>query len=713
MALAQNPSIAALSNLVLYYDASNVKSYPGAGTSIYDMSGNNNTGTLTNGPLWSAANNGVVSFDGSNDYIASSVNFMSGFTAFTFEAWVLLSATGTAGGPICAYNRFSPPEHNGPQFGISDTGIYLVNYYVNGSSYIYAPVTIATTTNTWVHMAGSWTSGSLKIYRNGIDITSTISTSGTPPTSISSDPTVTFQVGQTRSDQSCFNGKIGLVKVYNKVLTQTEVKQNYDATKGRFINTPFVPTDISGLSLWFDADDPRTLFSNTSGTTRATTDATALALWSDKSGNGRNAYQATGASQPLLKTNILNNKNVVRFDGSNDILATAASQVANTTDGSFTAFAVAQRTTASGFMTVVNQDNSTATRCSQFLNFAGNGNVESIGFVGGTPKFAYTSSGTISLSNFYILESTASTSTISAYSNGIVGSGAVTGGNLAVPSQAVSLGAYPTGQQYLNGDIAEVLLYNSVLSLTNRIKVEQYLQNKWGVLTPFLPTQISGLAVWLDASDSGSIYQDSSGTIPAQSNNDYIGMWKDKSGNSRHATQVSSLSSRPILKTNVQNSKPAVYFDGSGTWLSNTVYSYSGATTFFIVASNNYDNGYYFDGAGANIQMGTVRYSSNTLKLWNGQQMLSDPIFNLANISLVESIWNSTSSYLGVNGQFSAVGTTNAVSLTGYTVGRTRNGSGAGTSQGNFCEILLYQGVLTLAQRQQVEAYLNQKWGVF
>lgn len=240
------------------------------------------------------------------------------------------------------------------------------------------------------------------------------------------------------------------------------------------------------------------------------------------------------------------------------------------------------------------------------------------------------------------------------------------------------------------------------------------MQNKWGVNLGFIPTQITGLSVWLDASDSGSLFQDSSGTIPAQSNNDYIGMWKDKSGNSRHATQVSSTSSRPILKTNIQNGKPAVYFDGSGTWLSNTVYSYSGASTLFIVASNNYNNGYYFDGAGASIQRGTLRDSETTVRMFApSSSIFSAASFALSNVSLIESYWNSASSQCGVNGQMNTAGTLPLYTMTGYTVGRTRNGSGAGISQGNFCEILHYEAVLTLAQRQQVEAYLNQKWGIF
>jgi hypothetical protein len=261
------------------------------------------------------------------------------------------------------------------------------------------------------------------------------------------------------------------------------------------------------------------------------------------------------------------------------------------------------------------------------------------------------------------------------------------------------------------GNIASFKAYSRELSQAEVL--QNYNATYARYLSQLMPNQISGLALWLDASDPATVYQDSAGTTLATTDSSPVGMWKDRSGNARHATQVSSTASRPTFKTNVQKNRAAIYFDGSGTWLSNTAYTYSGATTLFVVASNTYDNGYYFDGAGGTIQMGMVRYSATTLKLWNGLQMLSDPNFNLANPSITESIWNGAASYLGVNGQFSAVGSTNPVSLTGYTVGRTRNGSGAGVMQGNIFEVLLYEGVLTSNQRQQVESYLNAKWGIY
>ena len=709
MALAQNPSIAALSNLVLYYDAANVKSYPGAGTTINDMSGNGNNGTLTNGPIWGATNNGVISFDGTNDYItcgvSSSINAAS--SAFTWSCWFKSNSISTE---QLLFSTVNASGTTGFQIEVYTSKILLQVY--PAGTYAFANTTLSS--NIWYHLSVTYNSGSIVYYLNGVadGTTSRTFTAATGPTYISS---------WAYSSAYYINGYISQVMFYNTALTAAQVLQNYNASRGRFVGTlPFAPTDISGLSLWFDADDSRTLFSNTSGTTRATTDATTLALWSDKSGNGRNAYQATGANQPLLKTTVQNNRNVVRFDGSNDSLATAAAQVANTTDGSFTAFAVAQKTTTSGSLCVLNQDNDTATRCSQFLNFGSNSNVETIGFVGGVAKSAYTLSGTISASNFYLIESVGNTSTISAYSNGVVGSGAVTGGNLAVPSQTVSLGSYQgAGTQYLNGDIAEVLLYNSALSSTNRIKVEQYLQNKWGVNTSFLPTQISGLTLWLDANDSGSLYQVSNGTNPALNNNDFIGLWKDKSGNSNNATQ-STASLRPYVVASGQNSKNIIRFPyaawnaATGPYMNATIGSLS-AYSVFIICKFRTNEYYSMVLTGGSNQFEVRNYSTTGYIEWNiaGGYFPRDTVSNVGSYILIELTRSGSDYTLYKNGI--SVGTSNnASSLNiGSTIFISSRSGNSYYFDGDMAEMLIYNSALTLAQRQQVEAYLNQKWGVF
>ena len=80
----------------------------------------------------------------------------------------------------------------------------------------------------------------------------------------------------------------------------------------------FSPSNIAGLSFWLDATTG--LFDATSGGSAVTTDGSAVARWEDQSGNSRHITQATLASRPILKTAIQNGKNIIRFDGTNDIL---------------------------------------------------------------------------------------------------------------------------------------------------------------------------------------------------------------------------------------------------------------------------------------------------------------------------------------------------------------------------------------------------------
>ena len=89
------------SGLVLALDAANKVSYPGTGTTWYDLSGNGNTGTITNGPTFSNVNLGTIVFDGTNDYVSipSTSNFNNG-NNITVEAWVLCTNWSTYTHPM-------------------------------------------------------------------------------------------------------------------------------------------------------------------------------------------------------------------------------------------------------------------------------------------------------------------------------------------------------------------------------------------------------------------------------------------------------------------------------------------------------------------------------------------------------------------------------------------------------------------------------------
>ena len=62
-------------NLKLFYDAANPKSYPGSGTTWYDLSGNDNHGTLLNGPSFSSDKGGCFTLDGTNDRISFNATY--------------------------------------------------------------------------------------------------------------------------------------------------------------------------------------------------------------------------------------------------------------------------------------------------------------------------------------------------------------------------------------------------------------------------------------------------------------------------------------------------------------------------------------------------------------------------------------------------------------------------------------------------------------
>jgi len=71
---SQSYKVTPSSGLVVHLDAGKKESYPGSGTTWYDLTGNNNHGTLTNGPTFSNTNGGAITFDGVDDYIVVTNN---------------------------------------------------------------------------------------------------------------------------------------------------------------------------------------------------------------------------------------------------------------------------------------------------------------------------------------------------------------------------------------------------------------------------------------------------------------------------------------------------------------------------------------------------------------------------------------------------------------------------------------------------------------
>lgn len=200
--------------LVLYLDAANRRSYPGTGTTWYDIYQNNFTATLTNGPTFT---NNRINFDGSNDYsvISSSPTFaLPG--DFTLEGW-FLPTTVSATFPLMVCGTTG-----GMWFGFEGgLRIYAVANVVTG-----APIVA----NAWNHLLVSRIGSTVSLYHNGVFITSAVSSHSFVAANLYTGVD-NAGIGQ---DATYVNGSVSLLRMYkNKGFTSQEVLRNFRATPRR------------------------------------------------------------------------------------------------------------------------------------------------------------------------------------------------------------------------------------------------------------------------------------------------------------------------------------------------------------------------------------------------------------------------------------------------------------------------------------------------
>jgi hypothetical protein len=217
-----------MNGLVLALDAANIKSYPGSGTTWTDLSGNGNTGTLTNGPTYSSANFGSIVFDGTNDYATCSniLNFTT--ESFTFNAWFYLSnfiPSAPDQGPILFYKGSFNTNGYYCQFGQNGS----INFVTNQSGAYQSSGTAAgiISLNTWYCLSLVRSGSNITIYVNGNQSSS--SNSHINPTS-SSDSFLlcSYNFGIYS------NFRISQFSAYNRALSAAEVSQNFNALRGRY-----------------------------------------------------------------------------------------------------------------------------------------------------------------------------------------------------------------------------------------------------------------------------------------------------------------------------------------------------------------------------------------------------------------------------------------------------------------------------------------------
>ena len=214
MAFFYSPNVVT-DGLVFAVDAANKKSYPGSGTTWTDLAGNNN-GTLTNGPTFDSGDGGSIVFDGVDDYVAAAFN-TSGITQMTLDVWVYLDNDPSDGTII-------------GKWVTTGSRSFLIWWDIGAPANIRFITQNTSAANTVTSNTSNANNSGIKLYVNN-DLKETVSHVSTPFTMTS---TTDFGIGDDTTLSRNLKGKVSSAKIYNRVLTSTEISQNYNALKSRF-----------------------------------------------------------------------------------------------------------------------------------------------------------------------------------------------------------------------------------------------------------------------------------------------------------------------------------------------------------------------------------------------------------------------------------------------------------------------------------------------
>ena len=232
MALAHSPRIVT-DGLVLCLDAGNTKSYPGSGTTWYDLSGNGNNGTLTNGPTYS---DGTLTFDRSDDIVfCPPTNSIIGDSQSTITNIIVFKTTDTSNRMYASSLKRNTGastllsidinSDNGGNFSSGKAG-FLTS---DGASHSWITYNGGVNDGNW-HFIGCVVDASgRRLYIDGNLVASDATTLTT-----ASGNTGTYTLGGFDTSNILFGGSIALSLIYTKSLSTSEIQQNFNALRGRF-----------------------------------------------------------------------------------------------------------------------------------------------------------------------------------------------------------------------------------------------------------------------------------------------------------------------------------------------------------------------------------------------------------------------------------------------------------------------------------------------
>ena len=528
-----------------------------------------------------------------------------------------------------------------------------------------------------------------------------------------------------------------------------------------------LPYGKTGLRLWLRADQGLTV------------SGSSVSQWNDLSGNGNHVSQTTSGNQPVWQDEALNGQPVLVFNaGANSHLRAASASILDTT--AITMVAVAKKNSGSSVTTSVIAQKHYGTD-GYYLQYSGTTG----------PLFGVNASstgGTFAAGTYGVIETTHNGTTGKVYVNGTQ-TGTLTAGAIGANISTLSIGGISAAGYNLDGNIAELLIFNRAITDAERQEIEAYLYQRYNIgmqPTAAAPTLAGGApvpggysgtqSVSVSVPAGATVYYTTDGNEPTTGSTQYTGpisvgsttrlkfkafrsgyaasptltasyvidsqavftksgllgwwradaavkvsgsnvsQWTDLSGSGNHADQPTS-GNRPVVEEGALNGKPVLNFDPT----TNSYLTVTEATsltnpnvTLIAVAKKK---------SGSSVNTATIiqRHNGQGIALqWVGSSTMA---FWVNTTGANGAIASGTYGVIGATHN----GTTGRVFVNGTQVATMSVGAIAGGSapfyigsqptpgfnlDGSLAELLIFNRAITDAERQEIEAYLYQRYNV-
>ena len=644
-----------------------------------------------------------VSFNGSS-YFTTNFTALSGVSYVSWIAVANVTNAASANYGTIVGTSYASNNYAQNQLYVNQGNLMIFFRRVSGAANYNTTVALSSGSNI-LQSITNYTNGNYQLYQNGV--ASTLQTNG--PTSAIASETVNLTIGyDLYPGETILTGTISEILLYTQPLTTDQRQQieGYLAHKWG-LTTPipsthpfksirphlrtFQPADIPGCQLWLDAADSSSLVLSGSNVTQ----------WNDKSGNGYHMNTIAGstiwsgsAAYPTIGTSI-NGLQTVNF------VAQSGLKQSTTLDGVKNLFWVGRIADATGSGTgpyyfLLGHDTHYDWHTPIGQKFIQSGAAQD-GIANAFPASLFTNDPNAVTNTAFSSINLPSPPNVSLLSvAGITGNSRYQG---ICYDRTTHIGWC--------GDLAEVLIFNTALTTSQRQQVEGYLAQKWG-LTPYLPVisplSIPGCQLWLDGADPA-------GTGVQPSNGATVSTWVDKA-TAKNATATGT----PTYLTG-----GGVNFNGSSYFLNQAFTMNLSQRSIFIVMQETSRT--IYSGILTFIPTATSGsdfFSVETTNGFNFHGAAYDSV--LGNSSLIaKGIYNDNMNVTTGSGYFNGTNATNvtagAVEATcsGYGVGgRWLSGSMSGSYRlnGIIYEIIVFNTPLTTSQRQSIEGYLARKWGI-